>query len=111
MPSGRWGIRLRRGSCVDRGLVGISDELRDALRVLADRSLHTPVPAGQYEANPLFSVPGLVGEVASVLGVGRDAAALWLQTRALGRPGDRAVRRWNGWSVERHRAVRGSLLL
>ncbi|MFG2513043.1 hypothetical protein [Streptomyces sp. NPDC048584] len=91
------------------GLVGISDGLRDALRVLADRSLRTPVPAGQYEANPLFSVPELVDEVAAVLEVGRDAAALWLQIRALGRPGDRAVRRWNGWSVERHRAVRGEL--
>ncbi|MFC8387187.1 hypothetical protein [Streptomyces sp. NPDC057238] len=79
-------------------LTGAPAELRTTLRALADRSLTTPVPPGQYEANPLFSVPDLVDEVASALGVGRDAAALHLQPYALDRPADRTVRRWNGWT-------------
>ncbi|GAA2260633.1 hypothetical protein GCM10010415_23760 [Streptomyces atrovirens] len=90
-------------------LTGAPAELRAALRALADRSLTTPVPPGQYEANPLFSVPDLVDEVAAALGVGRDAAALHLQLHALDRPADRTVRRWNGWSPDHHRAVRGEL--
>ncbi|MFD8826974.1 hypothetical protein ACFV1C_32060, partial [Streptomyces sp. NPDC059605] len=80
-----------------------------ALRALADRSAATPVPPGQYEADPLFSVPDLVDEVAESLGVGRDAAALHLQLHALDRPADRTVRRWNGWTLDHHRAVRKEL--
>ncbi|MGH4036062.1 hypothetical protein ACQB60_45015, partial [Actinomycetota bacterium Odt1-20B] len=38
-------------------------DLLTALRRLADRSAVTPVPPGQYETNPLFSVPSLVEEV------------------------------------------------
>ncbi|CAL9502306.1 hypothetical protein SUDANB176_03468 [Streptomyces sp. enrichment culture] len=76
---------------------------------VADRSLATPVPPGQYEANPLFSVPDLVDEAAAALGVGRDAAALHLQLHAPDRPADRTVRRWNGWTPDHHRAVRKEL--
>ncbi|MGW0139428.1 hypothetical protein [Streptomyces calvus] len=90
-------------------LTGAPAELRTALRALADRSLTTPVPPGQYEANPLFGVPELVDEVAAALGVGRDAAALHLQLHALDRPADRTVRRWNGWTLDHHRAVRREL--
>ncbi|MEE1768003.1 hypothetical protein PUR34_07340 [Streptomyces sp. JV185] len=79
------------------------------LRALADRSAVTPVPPGQYEANPLFSVPALVDEVAASLGVGRDAAALHLQLHAFDRPADRTVRRWNTWTLDHHRAVRKEL--
>ncbi|MFG2999657.1 hypothetical protein [Streptomyces sp. NPDC048340] len=79
------------------------------LRRLADRSAATPVPPGQYETNPLFSVPDLVAEAAAVLGVSCDAAALHLQLHALGGPADRTVRRWNTWSLEHHRAVRKEL--
>ncbi|MFE7616472.1 hypothetical protein, partial [Streptomyces sp. NPDC057496] len=87
----------------------IPDGLLTALRALADRSAATPVPPGQYEANPLFGVPDLVDEVAESLGVGRDAAALHLQLHALDRPADRTVRRWNGWTLDHHRAVRKEL--
>ncbi|MEV6756882.1 hypothetical protein [Streptomyces sp. NPDC051214] len=84
-------------------------DLRAALRRLADRSADTPVPPGQYETNPLFSVPALVDEAAAALGVGRDAAALHLQLHALDRPADRTVRRWNTWTLDHHRAVRKEL--
>ncbi|MEV8321232.1 hypothetical protein AB0Q95_44505 [Streptomyces sp. NPDC059900] len=96
-----------------RALVGrLTDapaDLRAALRRLAERSALTPVPPGQYETNPLFSVPDLVDEAGAALGVGRDAAALHLQLHALGRPSDRTLRRWNTWTLEHHRAVRKEL--
>ncbi|WP_282704198.1 hypothetical protein [Streptomyces sp. CC219B] len=91
------------------GLTDLPADLLTALRRLADRSATTPVPPGQYENNPLFSVPDLVDEVAAALGVSRDAAALQLQLHALDRPADRTVRRWNSWSVDHHRAVRKEL--
>ncbi|MBD0844673.1 hypothetical protein [Streptomyces sp. TRM68416] len=91
------------------GLTDLPADLLTALRRLADRSATTPVPPGQYENNPLFSVPDLVDEVAAALGVSRDAAALQLQLHAFDRPADRTVRRWNSWSVDHHRAVRKEL--
>lgn len=91
------------------GLAHAPAGLLAALRALADRSAATPVPPGQYEANPLFGVPDLVDEVAAALGVSRDAAALHLQLHALDRPADRTVRRWNSWSLDHHRAVRKEL--
>ncbi|MFJ7779794.1 hypothetical protein [Streptomyces yangpuensis] len=91
------------------GLTDLPAELLTALRRLADRSATTPVPPGQYETNPLFSVPDLVDEVAAALGVSRDAAALQLQLHAFDRPADRTVRRWNSWSIDHHRAVRKEL--
>ncbi len=89
---------------------GVPADLLAALRRLADRSATTPVPPGQYENNPLVSAPDLVDEVAESLGVGRDAAALHLQTHALDRPADRTVRRWNMWTLGHHRAVRKELI-
>ncbi|WP_326766836.1 hypothetical protein OG978_21885 [Streptomyces sp. NBC_01591] len=104
------------GDPVAEGARLLLDQLTDipadqltALRALADRSTDTPVPPGQYEANPLFSVPALVDEVAASLGVGRDAAALHLQLHAFDRPADRTVRRWNTWTLDHHRAVRKEL--
>lgn len=91
------------------GLTDLPADLLTALRRLADRSATTPVPPGQYETNPLFSVPDLVDEVAAALGVSRDAAALQLQLHAFDRPADRTVRRWNSWSIDHHRAVRKEL--
>ncbi|WP_344430817.1 hypothetical protein [Streptomyces lavendulocolor] len=90
-------------------LTHLPADLLTALRKLADRSTTTPVLPGQYETNLLFSVPDLVDEVATALGVSRDAAALHLQLHALNRPADRTVRRWNSWSIDHHRTVRKEL--
>lgn len=90
-------------------LTDLPPGLFTALHRLADRSATTPVPPGQYETNPLFSVPHLVDEVAAALGVSRDAAALQLQLHAFDRPADRTVRRWNSWSIAHHRTVRKEL--
>ncbi|MCX5379506.1 hypothetical protein [Streptomyces sp. NBC_00091] len=85
-------------------------DLLDGLARLAARAADTPVPEGGYEANPALSAPELVAEVAEALGVGADAAALYLQLLALARPTDRSVRRWNGWTAARHKAAQAQLL-
>ncbi|MGW3327876.1 hypothetical protein [Streptomyces virginiae] len=74
------------------------------------RARSGPVPAGAYEADPRRSCPELVARVAAELGVGADAAALYLQVAALAAPTDRNVRRWNGWTAKRHKEVRAELL-
>ncbi|MEU9720252.1 hypothetical protein [Streptomyces sp. NPDC047976] len=84
-------------------------DLADGLARLAARAADTPVPEGGYEANPALSAPELVAEAAEALGVGADAAALYLQLLALVRPTDRAVRRWNGWTAARHKAAQAEL--
>ncbi|MFJ3882682.1 hypothetical protein ACIPW5_35200 [Streptomyces sp. NPDC090077] len=84
-------------------------DLLDGLARLAARARDTPVPEGGHEANPALSAPGLVAEAAAALGVGADAAALYLQLLALVRPTDRAVRRWNGWTAARHKAAQAEL--
>ncbi|MGW2815953.1 hypothetical protein [Streptomyces sp. NPDC001415] len=74
------------------------------------RSRSGAVPAGSYEADPRQSCPDLVARVARKLGVGADAAALYLQLATLAAPTDRNVRRWTGWSAKRHAEVRNELL-
>ncbi|MGW1864580.1 hypothetical protein ACWCPS_03340 [Streptomyces mauvecolor] len=74
------------------------------------RSRSGAVPVGAYEADPRQSCPDLVARVARELGVGADAAALYLQLATLAAPTDRNVRRWNGWSAKRHTEVRTELL-
>ncbi|MFF8376068.1 hypothetical protein ACF07V_08070 [Streptomyces sp. NPDC015661] len=68
------------------------------------------VPVGAYEADPRRSCPELLARVAARLGVGGDAAALYLQLATLAAPTDRNVRRWNGWSTKCHAEVRAELL-
>ncbi|GGS77716.1 hypothetical protein [Streptomyces cinerochromogenes] len=105
-----------RDLCDRLDLPGLQEEvtgiraLLDGLGRMAARAAGTPVPAGGYEANPALSAPALVAEVARRLGVGADAAALHLQLRALARPTDRNVRRWNGWSAARHKAAQAELV-
>ncbi|MET9961363.1 hypothetical protein ABZ128_20305 [Streptomyces sp. NPDC006326] len=74
------------------------------------RARSTAVPAGAYEADPRQSCPELVERAAKALGVGADAAALYLQVATLAAPTDRNVRRWNGWSAKRHAEARTELL-
>ncbi|MFB6576382.1 hypothetical protein ACFCYC_02905 [Streptomyces sp. NPDC056402] len=74
------------------------------------RARSGPVPAGAYEADPRRSCPELVTRVAAELGIGADAASLYLQVAALAAPTDRNVRRWNGWTAKRHKEVQAELL-
>lgn len=77
---------------------------------MMNRSRSGAVPVGAYEADPRQSCPELVAQAAKELGVGTDAAALYLQLAALAAPTDRNVRRWNSWSAKRHGEIRGELL-
>jgi hypothetical protein len=73
-----------------------------ALAPFAERVRTTPVPVGQYEANPLASVPALVEKVRAQHDLGEDAAALYLQTLALIAPTAKLVQAWNGWTKARY---------
>lgn len=101
-----------------RELTGLTEELDRVAPLLAGGGLERmmrragsgAVPVGAYEADPRQSCPELVARAAKQLGVGADAAALYLQLAALAEPTDRNVRRWNGWSAKRHAEVRAELL-
>ncbi|MCC0093683.1 hypothetical protein K7B10_02530 [Streptomyces flavotricini] len=80
------------------------------LERMMHRARSAAVPAGSYEADPRQSCPELVVRVSERLGVGADAAALYLQLATLAAPTDRNVRRWNGWSPKQHAAARTELL-
>ncbi|GAA2426510.1 hypothetical protein GCM10010191_43800 [Actinomadura vinacea] len=103
--------------CEDHGLPGLLRSIRlvktmydGGLARMVERAAASPVPPGGYEANPLLSVADLVDEVAGELGTDRDAAALYLQLLTLARPTDRNIRKWNGWSAGKHKAVQAGLV-
>ncbi|MFD3727496.1 hypothetical protein [Streptomyces sp. NPDC058671] len=101
-----------------RGITGLAEELDRIAALLpgggVDRMRHRAasgaVPDGAYEADPRHSCPELVARAARELGVGTDAAALYLQLATLAAPTERNVRRWNGWTTKRHAEVRAELL-
>lgn len=76
---------------------------------MAERVESTPVPPGAYEANPASSAPGTVRAVQEALGLGVDAAVLYLQLLTLLEPTDHNVHRWNGWTASRRRRVGAEL--
>ena len=69
-----------------------------AFKRICDRIESTPVPEGQYEANPLLSAPKLVARVQRRFSISDNAAAYYLQLLTLHDPADRNVKTWNGWS-------------
>ncbi|MCU0673930.1 MAG: hypothetical protein MUE69_14180 [Myxococcota bacterium] len=69
---------------------------------LVARVRKTPVAAGAYELDPSASVPKLVAEASEALGVGEDAAALYLQMLALPSPTKKLVTQVTGWSSARY---------
>lgn len=81
-----------------------------ALEPFAERVRTTPVPVGQYEANPLASVPALVEKVRAKHDLGEDAAALYLQTLALIAPTAKLVQAWNGWTKARYTKAQQELV-
>ncbi|HEV2634221.1 MAG TPA: hypothetical protein VGX23_03680 [Actinocrinis sp.] len=64
-----------------------------------------PFPA----QDPARSVPALVAEVADTLGLGPDAAALYLMLLALPDPTDRNQAAWTGWNAARLAGAREQL--
>src|SRR5262249_31904789 len=64
---------------------------------------------GGYEANPMASVPKLVGKVAKEFTISEDAAALYLQTLALPEPTQARVQLWNGWKPKQYQTAAAEL--
>lgn len=92
--------------------VGDSDDDEDgeglaAVRLLLDGTI---VHNGQSTVDDPHVPPAeLVGQVAAALGIGEDAATLYLQLLALPDPTDRNVARWTGWKPARLTAARKAL--
>ncbi|MEU1086008.1 hypothetical protein ACFYPN_17125 [Streptomyces sp. NPDC005576] len=59
--------------------------------------------------DPTRAVPDLVTEAAGTLGLGADAAALYLMLLALPDPTDRNCARWTGWKPARIKKARSEL--
>jgi len=77
----------------------------DGFGAFAERVRDTPVPDGQYEANPLAAAPKLVAKVVKELGISEEAATLYLQTLALAEPTQRNVCLWNGWKPKQYQTA------
>jgi hypothetical protein len=77
---------------------------------MIDRLRATPVPVGQYEANPLMSAPALVADVQSALELDPEAAILYLQLLTLAQPTARLALLWNGWKAETYRKAAAALV-
>ncbi|MFF8596804.1 DNA-binding protein [Streptomyces sp. NPDC015220] len=54
-----------------------------------------------WPQNPAMSVPDLVADAAGRLGIGEDAAVLYLMLLAMPDPTDRNTARWTGWAKQR----------
>ncbi|MGW0767656.1 hypothetical protein [Streptomyces sp. NPDC002676] len=85
-----------------------------ALRTLLGEELARAVAAGAegpsgYAQDPTVTVPALVSEAATTLGLGQDAAALYLQLLALPDPTDRNCAQWTGWKPARIKKARAEL--
>ncbi|WP_109000604.1 hypothetical protein [Streptomyces rishiriensis] len=99
------------------GLVGPGrGQGMQALRTLLGEDLAAAVAAGTdpqgpsgHAQDPALSVPELVAEAAAQLGLGADAAALYLQLLALPDPTDRNCVRWTGWRPARMKKARAEL--
>ncbi|WP_344450403.1 DNA-binding protein, partial [Actinocorallia aurantiaca] len=59
-----------------------------------------------WPQDPSRSVPDLVAEAASLLGLGTDAAVLYLMLLAMPDPTDKNTARWTGWKPARLKAAR-----
>ncbi|MGW6913813.1 hypothetical protein ACWGB8_08330 [Kitasatospora sp. NPDC054939] len=66
-------------------------------------------PAEGWPQHPLLSAPGTVADAAKALGLGEDAAVLYLQLLALPDPTDRNTARWTGWKPARLKKARAEL--
>ncbi|MFX4292006.1 hypothetical protein [Streptomyces bohaiensis] len=94
------------------GLLGSRAHGAAVLRTLHDpafaRALAADGPPGHAQ-DPSHSAPELVAEVAAALGLGEDAATLYLMLLALPDPTDRNCVRWTGWKPARAKRARAEL--
>lgn len=72
---------------------------------LIGRIAETPVPLGQFEANPLHSAPEIIKKVHRRIGLNSELAAYYLQVLTLADPTDQNVMLWNGWTSAKIKAL------
>jgi hypothetical protein len=77
---------------------------------LLARLAQSPVPEGQYEANPAQSAPETVQAVAAHHGVSAQAASLYLQSLTLLAPTRKDVLTWNDWKAKTYDAAAAQLV-
>ncbi|MFU8805053.1 MAG: hypothetical protein ACNA8W_14665, partial [Bradymonadaceae bacterium] len=82
----------------------------EAFKAISERIESSPVPQGQYEANPLYCAPVLVEKVCEKLGLSEDGATFFLQTLTLYNPTTSNVRQWNGWTAARYNKAARELM-
>ncbi|WP_328849596.1 hypothetical protein [Micromonospora zamorensis] len=90
----------------------VDDDACTALEMMLDGSLGplaVPTAPEYPQQDPTRSVPHVVAEAAESLGVGPDAATLYLQLLALPDPTDRNVAVWTGWKSARIKQARQEL--
>jgi hypothetical protein len=80
------------------------------LAAIAARIRATPVPAGQWEQNPLLAAPAVVDRVVAARGLSREAAALYLQYLVLLWPTAKNLSSWNGWKPKQLEAATAELV-
>jgi len=83
--------------------------LRGELDEIVSRVKKTPVPAGKWEDDPVFSVPEIVTKVRKKHDLSEEAAALYLQTLALPAPTTKHVCEHNGWSPAQYKKAAAEL--
>ncbi|WP_424187136.1 hypothetical protein ACOBQX_04705 [Actinokineospora sp. G85] len=92
---------------------GVVEALRlirsDGLTAACSVTAPPDTDPGAYHQDPSVSVPHLVADVATRLGLDEDAAVLYLQLLALHDPTDANVARWTGWKPTRLRTARAAL--
>ncbi|MGW4380618.1 hypothetical protein [Kitasatospora sp. NPDC004531] len=93
---------------VHRTLTALRALLGDDLTRLVQHGSAADEPAGRPQ-DPLRSAPALVAEAARTLGLGEDAAALYLQLLALPDPTDRRTALRTGWKPARLKRARAEL--
>lgn len=75
------------------------------LHGIITRMQNTPVPVGEFEHNPLFSVPEIIAQATEKYGISADAAALYLLTLVHPDPQQKHVRALMGWKLATYRAA------
>ncbi len=82
----------------------------DAYATMAARVARPALREGEWEADPRRSAPEVVAQVAERLGLGEDAATLYLQTLALPAPATKLVQTMNGWTAGQYKKAGAELL-
>jgi len=100
---------VKMASAGNAGALAAIAFLLEAVPAFLDRVDSTPVPAGQYEANPALSAPATVAAAKKKLRLTDGAAALYVQVLTLAEPTQKNVILWNGWKPAEYKKAAEAL--